>query len=202
MHNIDCCVQHKSDFDPFADLFLAQETKPSDLETLDISTLTPFQRALLAADGTVTKLIEAYALEPVDVILLKQAEHTLSQAQVWLETPAHSSVIAREVLLRGRITATPYVYATSLLMPQRLTADIRRGLKVESGGLGRILLNSHIENRRELLWYGRKVLNSTLPELKQLRNCAVISRTYQIIVSDQPAMLITEHFPHNADSPP
>ena len=202
MHNIDCCVLNKSDFDPFADLFLAQETKPSDLETLDISTLTPFQRALLAADGTVTKLIEAYALEPVDVILLKQAEQTLSQAHAWLEAPAQSSVITREVLLRGQTTTTPYVYARSLLMPQRLTADIRRGLELEAGGLGRILLNSRIENRRELLWYGREVLSGIPPELGQLRNCAAISRTYRIIVSDQPAMLITEHFPLNADSPP
>ena len=50
------------------DLFVAQFAKPSDLEEMNLSQLTPFQRALLTIDGTVTQLIEAYTFSPVEVV--------------------------------------------------------------------------------------------------------------------------------------
>ena len=47
------------------DLFIAQCAKPLDLEEINLSQLTPFQRALLVTDGTVTRFIEAYTFSPV-----------------------------------------------------------------------------------------------------------------------------------------
>ena len=59
------------------DLFAAQFAKPSDLEEMNLSQLTPFQRALLVIDGTVTQFIEAYTFSPVEVVLLHQETQTL-----------------------------------------------------------------------------------------------------------------------------
>ena len=46
-------------YDPFGDLMLVQEERPIQLHQIDLRTITPYQRALLAIDGTVTKFIEA-----------------------------------------------------------------------------------------------------------------------------------------------
>ena len=61
------------------DLFVAQFAKPSDLEEINLSQLTPFQRALLVTDGTVTQFIEAYTLSTVEVVLLHQRHKSYLQ---------------------------------------------------------------------------------------------------------------------------
>lgn len=183
------------DFDPIADLYTEQPARPPHLGPLDLRTLTPFQRALLAIDGTVTSFIEAYALEPVEVRLLRQEPRRLPGDDPWLAAPGGAAVIAREVLLQGRGTGRLYVYAASLLLPERLTAEIRRGLEVEPGGLGRILLGSRIENRRELLWYGRERLSMPPATLRHYRDRDFISRSYRIVAGGSPAMLINERYP-------
>ena len=60
-------------FDPMNDLLTAQSSRPSHLRRVNLRTLTPFQRALMVIDGTVTKYIEAYMMEPVNVIRLGQS---------------------------------------------------------------------------------------------------------------------------------
>lgn len=42
-------------FDPFADLMVMQAARPPHWQPIDLRTLTPFQRALVSIDGTVTK---------------------------------------------------------------------------------------------------------------------------------------------------
>lgn len=184
-----------SAFDPFADLMVMQAAKPQHWQPVDLRRLTPFQRALVSIDGTVTKFIEAYTLEPVEVLRLQQQEQRLHSQHHWLAAPAGTPVIARQVLLYGKYSATVYAYAVSLLLAERLSADVVRGLDVEPAGLGRILLNSQLENRREVLWYGQEQI-ADLPEaIEVYTGHDFISRTYRIIVGGQPLMLINEKFP-------
>ena len=184
-----------SSFDPFADLMLMQANMPSHWQPVNLHTLSPFQRALVAIDGTVTKFIEAYTLEPIEVVRLQQHDQHLQTYHHWLAAPAGALVIARQVLLRGKYSATVYAYAVSLLLTDRLPAKVLHGLDVEPAGLGRILLNSQLENRREVLWYGREQIVD-LPEAIQVHTgAAFVSRTYRIIVGNQPMMLISEKFP-------
>lgn len=186
-------------FDPFADLMVMQGAMPEHWQPVNLRTLAPFQRALVAMDGTVTKFLEAYLLEPIDVVRLRQQEQQLQQEHVWLAAAAGTSVIARQVLLRGRYSATVYAYAVSLLLVDRLPVDVLRGLDLEPSGLGRILLNSQLENRREILWYGCETI-ADLPESIEIHTGnRFISRTYRILVGNRPMMLINEKFP--IDSP-
>lgn len=185
-------------FDPFADLMQMQAKRPADVLPVDLTTLTPFQRALLAIDGTVTKFIEAYTLEPIAALKLLQQTQTLNQTHPLLETSAETPVIARQVLLQGRYSSKVYAYAASLLLPQRLPLDVMRHLDAEPAGLGRILLNSQLENRREILWYGienKADWLSTLPIDLSYLGESWLSRTYRILVQQQPVMLINEKFP-------
>ena len=59
-------------FDPLSDLLVAQPEKPAHLKDINLRTLTAYQRALLTIDGTVTKFIEAYVMEPIMVKLIEQ----------------------------------------------------------------------------------------------------------------------------------
>jgi chorismate-pyruvate lyase len=182
-------------FDPLADLLAAQASRPVDLRPVNLRTLTPFQRALVSIDGTVTKFIEAYMLEPVESVLLAQQNQPLLTDHPWLALSAPGEVIARQVLLRGQYSATVYAYAVSLLIPERLPPSLLRDLAHEPAGIGRLLLNSQIENRREILWYGRERI-ANLPEgIERCTGHEFISRTYRIIAHDQPLMLINEKFP-------
>lgn len=184
-------------FDPFADLLAASEARPAHLRTVDLRMLTPFQRALLVIDGTVTKFVEAYGMEPIEVIRLKQEEQLLAQPHRWLEVAKDTPVIARQVLLHGYYSGIVYAYALSLLVPSRLPADLLERVAVEPGGLGRVLLGSQIENRREVLWYGEETLGDLPAEIRDWTGDSFISRTYRIITQGQPAMLINEKFPTN-----
>lgn len=182
-------------FEPFSDLLLAQAERPSHLHSVNLRHLTPFHRALLSIDGTVTKFIEAYHLEPVESVVLGQRTQQLPGQHHWLELAAGSEVVARQVLLRGRYSATVYAYAVSLLVPNRLPATLLHDLSQEPAGLGRVLLNSQIENRRELLWYGRETLSDLPLEISRHTGADFLSRTYRILAGGQALMLINEKFP-------
>ncbi len=182
-------------FDPAAAVFVAQRQRPRRLGPVDLVALSPFQRGLLVIDGTVTSFIEAYVLEPIDVVRLGQDELTLAGREPWLELAAGTSALRRQVLLRGRRTGRFFAWADSLIASARLVPAIRRALQTEGGGLGRILVDARIETRRECLWYGRETGGETPAEVAALWHGAFLSRTYRVLSGSEPIMLITERFP-------
>jgi chorismate-pyruvate lyase len=182
-------------FDPMSDLFVAQFAKPPHLDDINLRALTPYQRMLLVIDGTVTKFIEAYTMEPVDIVRLGQATRPLFTSHAWLEAPEGTMTTARHVLLRGGYSYNLYAYAMSLVVPDRLPDSIRPGLEVDGGALGRMLLSGQLETRREILWYGKERLAELPDAIRHLAGEEFISRTYRIIAGGQPLMLINEKFP-------
>jgi chorismate-pyruvate lyase len=178
---------------------VAQESKPEELTALNLRTLSPFHRALLATDGTVTKFIEAYRMEPIDIRLLAQERIELSADHRWLEAARQTEVVVREVALQGRQTRQIYAYAVSLVVPARLSEAARRALEVDGEGLGRILLKDKTETYREILWCGKETLTTVPDKLSHLRSREFISRTYRILAERRPIMLINEKFPVHGD---
>lgn len=203
LHTLDLAPAKKErTFDPLRELFVAQASRPEDLSEVNLRALTPYQRALLMIDGTVTKFIEAYTLEPVEIVRLSQTTQRLAEDHRWLEAPRGMNVIAREVLLRSRYSQAPLAYAASLVVPERLPPDVQQGLEMHGQGLGKILLNRQIETRRELLWYGMEQPKRLPEDFHQLLGREFISRTYRIIAGGQPIMLINEKFAPAADRLP
>ncbi|MEO7387028.1 MAG: chorismate pyruvate-lyase family protein [Gammaproteobacteria bacterium] len=182
-------------FDPVSRLFLAQDRRPGHLADVDPGELSPLQRALLVIDGTVTSFLSAWALEPVAVQPLGQRAAVLPDAVAWLDAPAGTPVVERQVLLRGADSQRLFAHAESLICVDRLPATLRAGL--ESGGLslGQLLLMPGFESRREGLWYGRErplempdgVRAQTAPDF--------LTRAYRVSAASRPLMLITERFP-------
>ena len=189
-------------FDPLSDLFVAQFARPAQLGTVNLRALTPFQRALLVIDGTVTKFIEAYTMEPVDTIRVDQEQRPLASDQPWLEAPKGTDVLARRVVLEGKYTRTVYAYALSLVVPERIPEPARSEFHHDAGSIGRILLGARLEQRREILWYGREHLSDVPASIKHLNGAPVLSRTYRIIAGGRPLMLINEKFLSSPDRSP
>lgn len=180
-------------------IFIAQAERPAMSVEINIAQLTPFQRALIVTDGTVTRLIEAYTLAPVEVVLLHQTEQTLCTEHIWLDLPSGAPVIAREVLLQtpsiGNETPKIQAYATSLIVPQHLPKGILDGLESDPAGLGGILQNSGLETRRELLWCCCETARDLPQAIAHLEREPLLSRTYRVFANTKPIMLITEKFP-------
>lgn len=180
-------------------LFVAQFAKPSDLEEMNLSQLTPFQRALLVIDGTVTQFIEAYTFSPVEVVLLHQETQTLPTNDTWLDAERETEVVARQVILQTgqRDGQQPIVhaYATSNIVPDRIPRTIREGLTLKGQGLGQLLQRSGLETRRDLLWWGLERLTDLPEALLHLESKPFLSRTYRIVADGHPIMLINEQFP-------
>ncbi len=189
-------------YDPLIDLPTAQREKPAELGPVNLRTLTPFQRALLVIDGTVTKFIEAYTMEPVEVVRLAQRDVSLEQDHRWLEAPSGTVVAAREAVLRGKYSHTFYAYARSWIVPERLSPEVAERIQVDGEGLDRILNDQDTETRREVLWYGRERMTDLPPVVMRATGGEFISRTYRIIARKRPIMLITEKFPMSADELP
>lgn len=189
-------------FDPTAGRFTAQAGRPDAWSDVDPASLTPLMRALLVIDGTVTKILEAYFLEPVDVQRISQSIDELGAADTWLDADAGEHVVNREVVLVGRESQRVYTYAQSTIMLDRLTGRMEAGLDADNLGLGRILLDSEAEMRRECLWYGRQRLAKLPPPMSVHVDEALVSRTYRVIRGGSPLMMITERFPPDVSSNP
>lgn len=188
-------------FDPLADLFVAQDRRPDWLLPVNLRALSPFHRALLAIDGTVTTFIEAYTMEPVVVEVIDQAPQDLTTEHTWLELLAGSRVIVRQVELRGATTGRLHAHAVSLLAPHRMPELVTRAIDENPRGLGGAMLVAGLETRREVLWYGReRVPDGGPPGPWGPGDC--LARTYRVISRDHPIMLITERFPLDDDPGP
>lgn len=182
-------------FDPLAGVFVAQSARPAGVGPVDPCALRPEQRALLVIDGTVTTFLEAWALEPVAVVRLGQEQLSLAADDPWLELAAGAPVIRRRVILQGRHSGRLFAWADSLIGVERLPLPMSAALAQDGGGLGRILLDSRIETRRECLWYGRDRPADIPAQVVRAWSGDFLVRSYRVIGAGRPIMLITERFP-------
>jgi chorismate-pyruvate lyase len=177
------------------DPFIAQFRTPARLMPMDPKRLTPFQRALFAIDGSVTRFIEAYMLEPLDVVLLNQERRRLLAGHDGLGAQTGTLVLARCVRLQGHRSGAPYGYAASMAAVGRLPDVMLRGLENDGDGIGHLLHRSQLETRREMLWSGAECGECMPHALSELAGRPLLSRVYRIIADGRPILLIKEMFP-------
>ncbi len=185
-------------------LFVAQAARPPTLDDIKPSRLTPFQRALLVTDGTVTHLIEAYTFSPIEVVPLRETEQALGIEYAWLELPIGDPVVTREIVLQTHATDTQapktHAYAISHIVYERLPSSVVAGLKSRTGGLGVLLQRTTWETRRDLLWWGLERAVGLPDAIGHLESKPFLSRTYRVVAKKDPLMIITEKFPLDESS--
>lgn len=160
-----------------------------------ISDFPPFLRTLLVADGTVTKALEAYFWEHVDVQQLKQELSTpVAPVEGLIYTP-DQPLLNREVSLTGRSSGRCYALARSILALESLPPHFAQAILEGKMGIGELLREQGVETYRDIInlhfFHRGQPAETNLSMLDD----DVLSRSYRISVSGVPAILVTEYFP-------
>lgn len=166
--------------------------------TLDPRELSCFQRILLTLDGTVTEVLEAQVWESIRIEKLFQKRVQSDRAIPYLEVEASESVLVRKVMLRGKWSHKNYIYAESILVPDRLPEGLGEGFLSTRKPLGQLMLEARTETFREILSCSLEPAGELGDYFDVAAESDLVSRTYRVIAGGHPIMLITEKFPKAA----
>jgi chorismate-pyruvate lyase len=165
--------------------------KENDMEGV----LSPFQRILLATDGTVCDVLEAYLAETINVVKLDHDETTATKPIPYLELNANSKIVVRRVLLRGAASHKNYIYAESILVPDTLEQKLRTDLECTDKSIGLLMIEARTETFREIMDCGTEAASQLSGLFGIDEQDILVSRTYRIFAGGKPSILITEKFP-------
>lgn len=154
-------------------------------ETFCFEQLPAFLRVLLSTDGTVTKSLESFFWEPVNVENLGQAYVDLTEDAPIIACPKGSRVLQRRVQLMGQHTKRRYVLADSLICTHMLPENVRSDLEAGVVGVGELLRECSLETYREIMDFGCDPLDGE----------PAVWRCYRIVMKGEPFIQITEQFP-------
>jgi len=163
-----------------------------------ISELPPLLRTLLVTDGTVTRSLEAFFWEPVEVQQVALSSIVSAHDIPWVEAEVGEQLLLREVKLVGTNSYNVYASAYSVVRLERVPSTMRAGLESGGIGIGVLIRNSGLESYRELLDVGDTNdmgFGMEEPAPEHLESSEIVYRTYRICLGNQPAILVTEKFP-------
>lgn len=155
---------------------------------LRLEDLPPLLRTLLVTDGTVTKVLEAYFWEPVEVKALHLDVARTTRTIPWLALAAGEEVLARRVELAGARSHRAYAEAFSVVTLAEFDPPLREALVRGSVGIGVLLRESGLETYREIVAVGTERGPAGASDLR-------VHRTYRITRGSKPVILIRESFP-------
>jgi chorismate lyase len=104
--------------------------------------------AVRVLPGTVTEFLEVLAGESVDAEVLSQ-RHVPASADNAFGLAPGADLLTRSVLLTGRVSGRPFVYARSTMATERLPVTVLRRLQETSEPLGRVLVDHGVSTKRE-----------------------------------------------------
>jgi len=164
---------------------------------IEPSSLSTFQRILLTTDGTVTHMLEAYLFEQIHVAKLSEKLVSLTQDIPSMELKKGTEIIARKILLRGSISRKNFIYAESIIVPERLDEKFRNELLKTKSPIGKIWLEQRVETFKEILDSGKEPANdlSNYFDIEPEEN--MLFRTYNVLHNRKSIMMITEKFPES-----
>ena len=160
--------------------------KSTSNQSMTVSSLPAFLRTLLVMDGTVTKALESWFWEPIQIISKSNvsAEHSLQ----------------REVIISGKQSQQKFACARSEVALSHLPETIALALQEGEIGIGELLRDKGLETYRDIF----AVQLLTKDEVEQddlLQLCSpssdFIARSYNIKVNGKVAITVTEFFPIN-----
>ncbi|WP_133512660.1 chorismate--pyruvate lyase family protein [Candidatus Thiosymbion oneisti] len=161
---------------------------------MPIRELPPFLRALLVMDGTVTKILEAYFWEPVEVVTLRQEFVHAERPIPWIRIDPGDRVLIRRARLNGIESKRAYATAFSVIRTQLMPEAFKLQLISRRIGIGVLIRDSGLESYREVLEIGIEPAGGS-GDPTALDESDLVFRTYRILIDGEPVILITEHFP-------
>lgn len=161
----------------------------------DIFKLSPFQRIILISNGTLTKLLENLVREQLTVIKLHEQIETNEDEIPFLDLAAKNSVIHRKICLQGQNTGTNWLYAESVIVPERLPPLFRSDLLESETPIGKLWSKHKVETFKELLPPFEEPAEQLAIHFKMSPEHLLLGRTYRVFSHQQPIMMLTEKFP-------
>lgn len=169
----------------------------ADVSRLQPDTLPPFLRVLLVMDGTVTRSLEAFFWEPIDVEVLIHDSVPSEQSYPQIGIDYGERIILRRVILRGRVRGTAYAFAQSVIAEKRISSELCDELVMAKKGLGEVLLSMRQRTFREILSVRQAEAREWAAELEVDPAASVLVRQYTICHETEPAILVEEIFPQS-----
>jgi chorismate-pyruvate lyase len=157
-----------------------------------VANLSGLESALSRAHGTVTAFLEHLVGEAIDAGERCQTT-TKAEYPNSLRVAEGDPLIFRTAALRGRTSGRSYLYAETVLVPSRLTANCRQRLESSSDPIGRILEEEGITITREPLG-GPEPGSAPVPPTGVSVGDYLLVRTYRLDADGTPLMVITEWF--------
>ncbi|MCP2728420.1 chorismate--pyruvate lyase family protein [Limnofasciculus baicalensis] len=162
---------------------------------IEASKLSPFQRILLTTDGTVTEILEAYLFEPMRIVKLSEEIAATKQDIPYLNLKVGNEVIDRKILLQGKISRKNFIYAESIIVPDRLEPKFRDQLLNSKIPIGKLWLEHRSETFKEIVDSSQEPAEKLSDYFQISKEDKMLSRTYRVFSNRQPIMMITEKFP-------
>lgn len=164
---------------------------------IDPANLSVFQRIILTTDGTLTEILEAYLSEKIRLVKLSETIEALSNDVPPLDIARGQEVMRRKILLQGKISRNNWIYAESILVPDRLDEKLKNGLLVSQEPMGRLWLEHRLETFKEIVDSAREPAEDLAEYFKIKSSDKLLSRTYRVFSGRKPIILITEKFPES-----
>lgn len=162
---------------------------------IHLSKLSLFQQILLVTDGTLTKMLETYAHEAIQVFKLAETNKSMQQELDVLELIPGDTVIERKILLQGCQSQRNWLYAESLLIPQRLPTTFQEQLLTTREPIGKLWLKHKVETFKEIITTYRQPAGPIADYFNLNPFDQLLCRTYRVLSNRTPVMMITEKFP-------
>lgn len=170
-------------------------SKPSVEAALQLSELSVFQQVLLITDGTLTKILETYVGEHLEVMKLSE-EMRPEVDGIWcMDLAPGSEVIERKIVLQGQVTNRNWLYAESLIVPERLDPAFREQLITSQAPIGKLWLQYKVETFKEIITTYKEPAGPVARYFDINPFTPLLCRTYRVLSNRVPTMLITEKFP-------
>jgi chorismate-pyruvate lyase len=153
------------------------------------------QRLLLATDGTLTHILEAYLGERVSLVKLHQSLVTDPVDRDRHELDDGERALHRVILLQGSGTRATCVFADSLMLLDRLHPLVADGLLETDTPIGKLLWKCRTETFREITDVWERHDDDIAAHFGLGATDPLVSRKYQIVEGGRPIAIITETFP-------
>jgi chorismate-pyruvate lyase len=162
---------------------------------IDLSKLNPLQRIILIYNGTLTKLLENLLGEQLTVIKLHESIEISPEAVPYLELPTGQNVMHRKICLQGKSSGINWLYAESIIVPDRLPPLFRQELLDSQIPIGKLWTKHRVETFKELLPPFEETAEDLAVHFKIEPSHLLLGRTYRVFSQHQSIMMLTEKFP-------
>jgi chorismate-pyruvate lyase len=161
---------------------------------IDVAKLAPLQRVLLITDGTLTEILEAYLLEPIELVKLSEKLLKSSEVSARLDIEEGERVMERKINLRGAKSGVLHVYAESLILVDRLAPSFQAELLETDIPLGRLWRSYRLETYKQLVSVACQPARELGAHLGCAENAPVLGRVYDVFSAGRLVMRIAENF--------